>query len=334
MTIESFCKVAWNLSYNQVSSSITKKDYIQFDIPKKNGVRTITLLPEGSSLYVLQRNFNKYYLNKQELPICVKGFVQGESYISYLESHIGAKYFVRMDIKDFFPSITSEIIKDTFSHLLSFDTDEEKEKILELISEICTYEGVLPQGVPTSPVISNIVMTRIDQRITKYCQILGITYTRYADDMLFSSNMFDFKTKKWFIKKIKYILASMHFKINYSKLKFSENEISLNGYVVSDTGIRLSRSRLMDIKKAITFSKNNHTLLKTDPTGFLRLANETSLEYRNLKVYPFNSVFQFTQFLIGYRSYLISFLRYDIDSTFRKKAEKLIRNIEGELEFY
>ena len=106
-----------------------------------------------------------------------------------------------MDIKDFFPSITSEIIKDTFSHLLSFDTDEEKEKILELISEICTYEGVLPQGVPTSPVISNIVMTRIDQRITKYCQILGITYTRYADDMLFSSNMFDFKTKKWFIKK-------------------------------------------------------------------------------------------------------------------------------------
>ena len=177
-------------------------------------------------------------------------------------------------------------------------------------------------------------MTRIDQRITKYCQILGITYTRYADDMLFSSNMFDFKTKKWFIKKIKFILASMHFKINYSKLKFSENEISLNGYVVSDTGIRLSRSRLMDIKKAITFSKNNHTLLKTDPTGFLRLANETSLEYRNLKVYPFNSVFQFTQFLIGYRSYLISFLRYDIDSTFRKKAEKLIRNIEGELEFY
>lgn len=104
-------------------------------------------------------------------------FVQGESYISYLEPHIGAKYFVRMDIKDFFPSITSEIIKDTFSYLLSFDTDEEKEKILELVSEICTYEGTLPQGVPTSPVISNIVMTRIDQRITKYCQILGITYT-------------------------------------------------------------------------------------------------------------------------------------------------------------
>lgn len=177
-------------------------------------------------------------------------------------------------------------------------------------------------------------MTRIDQRITKYCQSLDITYTRYADDMLFSSNVFDFKIKKWFIKKIKYILSSMCFKINYSKLKFSKNEISLNGYVVSNTGIRLSRSRLIDIKKAITFSKNNNTLSKTNETEFLRLANEINLEYRNLKVYPFNSVFQFTQFLIGYRSYLISFLRYDIDSNFRKKAEKLINNIERQLEAY
>lgn len=334
MTIESFCKVVWNLSYDQVSSSITKKDYIQFDIPKKNGVRTITLLPEGSSLYVLQRNFNKYYLNKQELSICVKGFVQGECYISYLEPHIGAKYFVRMDIKDFFPSVTSEIIKETFSHLLSFDTDGEKEKILELISEICTYKGTLPQGVPTSPVISNIVMARIDQRITKYCQILGITYTRYADDLLFSSDTFDFKSKKWFIKKIKHILASLRLVLNYSKLKFSENEISLNGYVISDSGIRLSRSRLMDIQKALAFSREHHNLSKTNQSEFLRLANQTTLEYRNLKVYPFNSVFQFVQFLIGYRSYLISFLKYDIDSTFRKKVGRLIRNIEYQVEFY
>lgn len=334
MTIESFCKVVWNLSYNQVNSSITKKDYIQFEIPKKNGVRTITLLPEGSSLYVLQRNFNKYYLNKQEFPICVKGFVQGQSYISYLEPHIGAKYFVRMDIKDFFPSITSEIIKDAFSHLLSFDTDEEKEKILELISEICTYEGALPQGVPTSPVVSNIVMTRIDQRITKYCQILGITYTRYADDLLFSSNTFDFKSKKWFIKKIKHILASMNLMLNYSKLKFSENEISLNGYVISDSGVRLSRGRLIDIKKALAFSREHYDLSKTNQSEFLRLANRITLEYRNLNVYPFNSVFQFVQFLIGYRSYLISFLRYDIDPVFRKKAERLIRSIESQVEFY
>lgn len=334
MTIESFCKIIWNLSYNQVSSSIIKKDYIQFDIPKKCGVRTITLLPETSALYALQKNFNRYYLCKQELPTCVKGFVQGESYISYLEPHIGARFFIRIDIKNFFPSITSDIIKETFSHLISFDTEEEKEKILDLVSDICTYEGVLPQGVPTSPMISNIVMARIDQRITKYCQILGITYTRYADDMLFSSETFNFKTKKWFVKKIKHILASRYLNVNYNKLKFGESEISLNGYVVSNTGIRLSRGRLMDIKKAIAFSRDNNILSKSNPTEFLRLANKISLEHRDLSRYPFSSVFQFTQFLIGYRSYLISFLKYDIDSSFRKKAEKLIHNIENQIESY
>ena len=206
MTIESFCKSIWNLTHKQVNSSIIKKDYKHYDVPKKNGYRTITFLPETSPLYSLQKNFNKYYLSKQELPICVKGFIKGENYISYLESHIGSKYFVRMDIKDFFPSITYDMIKGTFSNLISFDSDEDKEGILKLVADICTYEGTIPQGVPTSPAISNIVMARIDQRVTKYCHILGITYTRYADDMLFSRKTFNFKMKKWFIKKIKYIL--------------------------------------------------------------------------------------------------------------------------------
>lgn len=126
----------------------------------------------------------------------------------------------------------------------------------------------------------------------------------------------------------------MSLMLNYSKLKFSENEISLNGYVVSNSGIRLSRGRLIDIKKALAFSREHHNLSKTNQSEFLRLANETTLEYRNLKVYPFNSIFQFVQFLIGYRSYLISFLKYDIDPIFRKKAERLIRSIECQVEFY
>lgn len=334
MTFESFCKVVWNLSYSQVSKSIVKKDYMQFKIPKKNGLRTITFLPESAPLFVLQKNFNRYYLKKQELPVCAKGFVEGESYVSYLEPHVGKKFFLRMDIENFFPSITSDIIKETFSHLISFDSEEDKEKILELISNLCTYEDVLPQGVPTSPMLSNIIMTRIDQRITKYCQILGITYTRYADDMLFSSEEFDFKTKKWFVKKIKYILSSMHFKINYGKLKYNQKEISLNGYVVSNSGVRLSRGRLTDIRKALAFSRENHDLIKVNQSEFLRLANGINLEYRDLKVYPFNSIFQFVQFLIGYRAYLISFLKYDIEPGFRKKAERLIRSIENQVDFY
>ena len=334
MTTELFCKSIWNLSYAQVVSSITKKDYMQFKIPKKDGFRTITFLPESSSLYSLQKMFNKFYLMKFNFPVCTKGFVKGENYISYLEPHVGAKYFLRMDIKDFFPSITGDTLKEAFSHLISFDSENDEEEILQLISDICTYNGTLPQGVCTSPMISNIIMAYIDQRITKYCQILDIDYTRYADDMLFSSNIFQFDLKKWFIRKIKFILSDMNLKINYDKLKFGENEISLNGYVVSETGIRLSRGRLMDIKKIISFSRDNYSKSKTEPDNFLLLANQVNLEHRDLTRYPFKNTFQFTQFLIGYRSYLISFLRYDIDPAFRKKAMKLIRNIEHQIDLY
>lgn len=334
MTIETFCKIVWNLPYNQVNNCIDKSEYTQFSIPKKNGSRTITHLPEESSLYWLQKNLQKNYLHKQELPVCVKGFIEGENYISYLEPHVGANYFLRIDIKEFFPSITREKIKETFSKLIPFDSDDDKSKILDLISEICTYKNDLPQGVPSSPTISNIVMAQIDQRITKYCQILRITYTRYADDMFFSSKEFDFKTKKWFIKKIKFILSSKSFKINYSKLKYGEREISLSGYVVSNEGIRLSRGRLTDIRKAIAFSRNHHSIAKTNPDNFLNLANNIPLVHRNLRVYPFTSLFQFTQFLAGYRSYLISFLRYDIEKSFKKRTIKLIQSIEKQLDLY
>ena len=334
MTTESFCKTIWNLSYNQVKKYIDKNEYKCFFIPKKNGKRTITTLPPSSSLYGLQKSFLKSFLNRQALPICVKGFIKGENYISYLEPHVGSEYFMRIDINNFFPSITEKNVSDSFVNLLSFDSEDDKDKILELIADICTYNNELPQGVPTSPMVSNIVMSRIDQRITKYCQSLNVIYTRYADDLLFSSNSFSFITKKWFLKKIKFILSSLDLKINYKKLKFGEKEISLNGYVVSNTGIRLSRGRLEDLRKVITFSRNNYPLAEKNPSDFLLLANSINLKYRDLSAAPFKTVFQFEQFLIGYRSYLISFLKYDIDPAFRKKSEKLIQRIEKQIKAY
>ena len=219
----------------------------------------------------MQKNFSKHFLEKQQLPVCVKGFIKGESYISYLESHVGSKYFMRIDIKDFFPSITEKKIKDIFSNLISLETKDDNKNILDLISEITTYNGVLPQGACSSPMISNIIMMRIDQRILKYCQMLGVSYTRYADDLLFSSKSFDFKNKKWFLKKVKHILYSQNFTVNYNKIKYGEKEISLNGYVVSDLGIRLSRERLADLKKHFLFHVNIINWLKPQKNYFCKM---------------------------------------------------------------
>jgi len=332
-TLESFCNLVWGTSYSKVLRKISKDGYIQFDLPKKSGKRTISYLEKNSELWELQHHLLDNYLIKQDIPVCVKGFRKGESYNSFLSEHIGAEFFLRIDIDSFFPSISDSCIKDEFSHFLVCDSDDEKEKLLNLICDIVTLDGKLPQGTCTSPMISNLIMTRMDQRITKYCQIFNIRYTRYADDLLFSSIGFDFSEKRWFIKKIKHILNSQKLKLNYSKLKFGKDELVLNGYVISNLGIRLSRNRLSDIRHLLTFTKENQYLI--DQFGsdkFILEANKLSLKYRNLNVYPFKTVFQLVQYLCGYRAFLISLTDNNYALTaFQKELQRLIRRIETQI---
>lgn len=333
-TSESFCRQVWERPYSKVLICISKDDYKQFELPKKGGLRTINYLEKESPLWDLQHKLLSNYLDNQCLPVCVKGFRKGNSYRSFLGEHIGSTYFLRIDISSFFPSIRSDWIKAELSNVLLCDSENEKEKLLDLICEIVTLDGSLPQGACTSPAISNLVMARLDQRITKYCQVFDIQYTRYADDLLFSSCSFDFLSKKWFLKKIKYILGTNGLKLNYAKIKYGIDELVLNGYVISIHGIRLSRSRLHDIRRVVKYVRDNKGILESQgPEVFLQNANLLPLKHRDLTQFPFNTLFQFTQYLCGYRSYLISMV--DINnssSTFQKDLQKLISRIETQID--
>lgn len=329
-TIESFCNAIWETSYAKVSLNILKDDYSEFEIPKKDGKRKISYLDKDSGLWSLQHKLLINFLNKQDLPVCVKGFKKGENYRSFLAEHIGAKFFLRIDISSFFPSITEKQIKSELARLIICNSDEDKEKLLGLLCDITTLNGSLPQGACTSPAISNLVMARIDQRITKYCQVFDVRYTRYADDMLFSSHVFDFDKKKWFLKKIKYILSSQDLKLNYSKIKFSQDQLVLNGYVISGDGIRLSRNRLSDIRHAVSFASKNYMLIQnSESQKFLQEVNKLPLQYRNLVDYPFKTVFQFVQYMCGYRAFLISLVDQNYaETSFQKQVQRLIRKLE------
>lgn len=331
-TIESFCNLVWGTSYSKVLKKVSKDDYKEFELPKKGGTRTINYLEKDSELWELQCRLLDYLI-KQDLPVCVKGFRKGESYKSFLSEHIGAEFFLRIDIASFFPSISDSCIKNELSNLLTCDSDDEKDKLLDLICNIVTLEGKLPQGACTSPMVSNLVMARIDQRITKYCQVFNIRYTRYADDLLFSSSTFNFTEKKWFIKKMKYILSSQKLKLNYSKIKFGKKEFVLNGYVIADREIRLSRNRLSDIRRIVIFAKENYHLIdQFSPEKFILEANKLPLKYRNLNVYPFRTIFQFVQYMCGYRAFLISMTDNNYVLTpFQKELQRLIRRIEVQI---
>lgn len=327
---DSFCNAIWEETFQKINGSYDKNDYASFTIPKKDGHRTITYLKKDSRLYNLQKKLLYNYLNKLALPTCVHGFRLKESYRSYLAPHIAGKFFLRIDIKDFFPSLSAEFISGELKQYISLSTDSDTEEIIKLVVDLVTQEGVLPQGASTSPAVSNIAMARFDQRILKYCQALEITYTRYADDLLFSSEKFDFSQKKWFIKKIKHILADAKLRINYSKIKFSKDELSLNGYVITSNEIRLSRKRLSDIRHVLSRMNQNYEILQTQGEGvFLSGINSLALLHRNLTVYPFESLFLLIQYLCGYRAFLISWIDpYLSESSFQKELKRLILRIE------
>ncbi len=322
--------------------------YHVFEIPKKNGMRQIHGLEgnSGRSLKKLQQRFYRKALLNQPAALPAKGFLKGESYQTFLEPHVGKRYYLRLDIYDFFGSFSEEMIRENLSRFIE---DEEAE---ELAFELCTVEGRLPQGAVTSPALSNIVFARLDQRIVKYCQVLesqqrkkksmdreswqnaSVSYTRYADDMMFSSDFFDFRENLPFLHMISRILGEYGFGLNRQKTIMTEWEISLNGYVVGGD-IRLSRKKTKELRrilyccrdKGTQHYKLNMTLME-NPGNLLKEINRYP-HGRTGNQKTFSDIHQLAGYLGGCRSWLISVLQTE-ESTGKevRNMQKLVRRTE------
>lgn len=315
--------------------------YEIFFIPKKQGERVIhglTEEPQGKMLAELQRKLLRNFLQLQPLPSPAYGFVKGESYQSYLLPHTGHRFFMRVDIRHFFDSITEKQVRDMLKEIV---TDEEA---LEAIYELCTLEDRVPQGAVTSPAISNLVFARADQRILKYCQKVEnqrkvrVRYTRYADDLLFSSDQFDFRENPSFFKMLIHILKEFHFSINRSKTIMTQNEISMNGYVVGNC-IRLSKSKTENLRKLLYCLRRKNTeeyrldqACFNDRAALLQKINCLSLQGADGKK-TFNNLQQLIHYLGGCRSWLIAVVRQAGENCREiRRMQQMIRRIELVLE--
>jgi RNA-directed DNA polymerase len=327
---EIFCLAILQSKYEDVLKIISNKEkgYNFFSIPKKDGYRKIGYLKDESFLKIYQNRLIDNFFSHYPIPVVVKGFVKDENYFSFLKEHIGSNYFLRIDIKDFFDSIKFEHFNNFMLEMASFQNkDDDIDKIIKLIWDIISYNNSLVQGTTSSPMISNLIFRRIDQRILKYCQELQIKYTRYADDLFFSSQSFDFQNKKWFLKKINHILKENDFKINYSKLKCCNKQISFNGFVVSNKNIRLSRKRFKDINQMIWFINHNISSIKKESDFFEQLHK---INFTNITKYEkISSYYKLLQFLCGYRSFLIGCIKeYEMSNKTKNRISKLLKKVD------
>jgi len=181
-----------HMSWIQLEEVINAPKYKHFTIKKKRGGKRPVTAPD-SQLKTIQKRLN-YFLQAWYLwikPDEVNGFVINPHYlgahcniVANAEVHTGKKHILTIDLKDFFSSIAAKRIKDLFiSPYFNFN-----EQIAIALTLLTTYESKLPTGAPTSPVLSNFVCLKLDIALRLFCRENELQYTRYADDLTFSSD--------------------------------------------------------------------------------------------------------------------------------------------------
>ena len=155
--------------------------YYRRAIPKKNGETRILFIP-NPSVKAIQAWILRMILDNVRPTTYATAYRKGISIYANVYPHRNNRYFLIIDIEDFFPSIKKSWVRCLFVQI-GYSLE-----VAEILTQLCTYKGILPQGGVTSPAISNLVVARMDRRIAGYCSKKNLRFTRYADDITISSN--------------------------------------------------------------------------------------------------------------------------------------------------
>jgi len=235
------------------------KRYVVFKIKKKSGADRIINAPV-KGLKVLQKTLGFVLSCVFEPHEAAMGFVSRKSIVDNARPHEGSLYVYNIDLKDFFSSIDQArvwkclqlkpfYLRDTSKNGRSPINQNGRQKIANMIAAICCTEldverktetgewinvkrNVLPQGAPTSPLITNVVCQRLDYLLTGVAKRFGLKYTRYADDITFSSMINVYGEEGDFLKELHRIISEQGFFINEQKTRLQKD-----GYRKEVTGL-------------------------------------------------------------------------------------------------
>lgn len=222
----------------------TRSYYRSFKIRKRSG-GTRTIEAPYPSLLEVQQWVSENILKKQRLPNCVTGFREGYSIIDNARMHCGRDQILKIDLKDFFPSITLSRVMKVFLGL-GYPLN-----VALSLGKLCTLDGHLPQGAATSPVLSNIICMDMDQRFLKLCRNQRLRYTRYADDITISGK----KIPKGIRRLCFEIIHSEGFFVNDKKVRFLKqgDRKVVTGLDITSGTPRVTRRFRRDIQKDVYF---------------------------------------------------------------------------------
>lgn len=242
--------------------------YKAFTIPKKKGgVRTL-YAPTGA-LKTIQRCLNVVFQVMAESYVhhAATGFVPGKSIVDNARPHVGKPFIYNLDLIDFFPSIGFGRVKACLT-LAPFNLTGGREPLAFLMANLCCEPSIndpkhsfLPQGAPTSPVLTNVVCKQLDRRLAGLAKRFRLTYTRYADDLTFSSYRNVYNSNGEFCRELNRIITEQGFIINPTKTRLQQSGYrqEVTGLIVNER-VNVSRQYWREIKLLLNlWSKQGET---------------------------------------------------------------------------
>lgn len=312
--------------YKTVSRCFDKSNYRMFSIRKRSGKYRF-IHASIKKLHILQKYINQEILKKIPTHPNSYAFKDNCNIVQCAKMHCGCKWLLQFDLKDFFFSITEKEVYNVFKSLgyrdiLAFEfaricTTTRLPRSCNVprnknINKYKQYEysliGVLPQGAATSPALSNLVARKLDEDLQEYAQNFGFVYTRYADDLTFSSvnlppNLSINTIRQQIIK----IIRKNHFTENKEKIRIAgpgAKKLVL-GLLVDGNNPRISKEGFKRIEGLL------YVIKKFEPQSVA-------------KIKGFDSVYGLMNHLTGLMAYL-----KDVDIDKYNKIQPLFLEIKN-----
>ncbi len=250
----SVSRLRWLAFHAEVA---TRTHYVHFTVPKKSGGQR-TLSAPHRTLARAQRWIFEQIVSKLPAEPTAHGFLPGRSIVSNARPHAARAVVVNLDLEGFFPSIGFFRVRKVFQRV---GYSPAVATVLALVCTECPRRTVildgttyhvatgprgLPQGACTSPGLSNQVARRLDRRLSGLAAKLGLTYTRYADDLTFSGGQELDGRVGYLMARVRHIAEDEGFTVNESKTRVQRRNAAqmVTGLVVNDRpGVRRSEVR-------------------------------------------------------------------------------------------
>jgi RNA-directed DNA polymerase len=162
----------------------TCERYTCFTIAKRSGGERRICTP-ATALKIVQAKLNQVLQRVYEPKACVHGFAVEKSIVTNASVHSRKRYVLNADLENFFPSINFGRVRGMFMAA----PYKLNPSVATVLAQICCFDNQLPQGAPSSPVVSNMICAKLDSQLQRLAQRNRCTYTRYADDLAFSTSM-------------------------------------------------------------------------------------------------------------------------------------------------